>query len=331
MGLCSSQALQRAMLMRQDLLVDQTTELLHTAGFLTSNRCDVRSRCFDITARKGSVLLFLKMLSNIDGLSEGTALELKKLAEYFFGSPLLIGEKARDHELQGGAVYVRYGIPAVNVDTLSDFFLHELPPLIYAAPGGLYVKLDERALYAARTHMNLSLGAIASELGVSRRSIRKYEEGMDAKVEIAVRLEALFDAPLAVPINLLTPRACTTKTTRADSLPPIEREAVSLLVSLGFRVLPLFQAPFEVLSQTEEETLLTGISKNTSLMAKRAELMSSISRVVFARSLYITDEEPKFFRISNTVIVCLEELEQLDSSTELVDLVRERSEDWLRL
>ncbi|HYB59412.1 MAG TPA: transcriptional regulator [Candidatus Acidoferrales bacterium] len=312
--------------MRQNLL-DQTTDVLHAAGFLTSKRCDVRSRCFDITARRGSILLFLKMLSNIDGLSEDTALELKKLAEYFFGSPLLIGEKARDHELQAGAVYVRYGIPAVNVDTLSDFFIDELPPLIYAAPGGLYVKLDEKALYAARTHMNLSLGAIASELGVSRRSIRKYEEGMDAKVEIAVRLEGLLDAPLAVPINILAPRVCVTKIVRANSLPPVEKEAVSLLLGLGFRVLPLFQAPFEVLSQTEEETLLTGISKNTSLMAKRAELMSSISQVVFARSLYITAEEPKFFRISNTVVVCLEELEQLDSSTELVHLVRERSEN----
>jgi putative transcriptional regulator len=313
--------------MRQDLLVDQTTEVLHTAGFVTSKRCDVRSRCFDITARRGTILLFLKMLSNIDGLSEDTALELKKLAEYFYASPLLIGEKARNHELQAGAVYVRYGIPAVNVDTLSDFFIDEFPPLIYAAPGGLYVKLDEQALYAARSRMNLSLGAIASQLGVSRRSIRKYEEGMDAKVEIAIRLEAVLDVPLAVPISLLTRHAFHAETTKADTLPPIEKQAISLLVDLGFTVLPMFQAPFDMLSQTKEETLLTGISKNASLMAKRAELMSSISRVVSAHSLYITDEEPKCLRIFDTVVVRLQELEDLDSSTELVHLVRERSEE----
>jgi predicted transcriptional regulator len=82
-----------------------------------------------------------------------------------------------------------------------------------------------------------------------------------------------------------------------------------------------------MLSQTKEETLLTGISKNASLMAKRAELMSSISRVVSAHSLYITDEEPKSLRIFDTVIVCLQELKDLDSSTELVHLVRERSEE----
>jgi putative transcriptional regulator len=267
------------------------------------------------------------MLSNIDGLSEDTALELKKLAEYFYASPLLVGEKARNHELQAGAVYVRYGIPAVNVDTLSDFFIDELPPLIYAAPGGLYVKLDEQALYAARSRMELSLGAIASQLGVSRRSIRKYEEGMDAKVEIAVRLEAVLDAPLAVPISLLTRHTFHPEAAKADTLPPIEKQAISLLVDLGFTVLPMFQAPFDMLSQTEEETLLTGISKNANLMAKRAELMSSISRVVSAHSIYLTDEEPKCLRIFDTVIVRLQELEDLESSTELVHLVRERSEE----
>ncbi|MGZ4863296.1 MAG: transcriptional regulator [Halobacteriota archaeon] len=311
--------------MRQDLLVDQTTEVLHSAGFVTSKRCDVRSRCFDITARRGTILLFLKMLSNIDGLNEDTALELKKLAEYFYASPLLIGEKARNHELQAGAVYVRYGIPAVNVDTLSDFFVDELPPLIYAAPGGLYVKLDGEALYAARTRMNLSLGAIASELGVSRRSIRKYEEGMDAKVEIAVRLEAVLDTPFAVPISLLTRHVFDAEKAKPEMLPPIERKVISLLVDLGFAVLPMFQAPFDMLSQTKEDTLLTGISKNSSLMAKRAELMSSISRVVSAHSVYITDEEPKCPRIYDTVIVCMQELQDLDNSTELVHLVRERS------
>jgi putative transcriptional regulator len=267
------------------------------------------------------------MLSNIDGLNEDTALELRKLTEFFYASPLLVGEKARNHELQAGAVYARYGIPAVNVDTLSDFFVDELPPLIYAAPGGLYVKLDEQALYASRTRMDLSLGAIASQLGVSRRSIRKYEEGMDAKVEIAVRLEAVLDAPLAVPISLLTRHAFYSETAKAATLPPIERKAIALLVDLGFTVLPMFQAPFDMLSHTKEETLLAGISKNASLMAKRAELMSSISRVVSAYSIYITDEEPKCLRIFDTVVVRLQELRDLESSTELVHLVRERSEE----
>ncbi len=312
--------------MHQGLLVDQAKQVLHTAGFVTSKRCDVRSRCFDIAARKGRVLLFMKMLSNIDGLSEETALELKRLADFFYGSPLLIGEKARNRALEEGAVYLRYGIPAVNVATLFDFFVNELPPLVYAAPGGLYVKLDEGALNEARVYKNLSLGAIASELGVSRRSIRKYEEGMDAKVEIALKLEAILDTPLAVPISLLTHHIMHEELATSDSLPPLEQQAMSTLVELGFKVFPVSQVPFDMLSQIQEDTLLTGISKSASTIIKRAELMSSISRVISTRSLYITSDEPKCFKIFDTVVVLLRELEDLDNSNELLDLVKERAE-----
>jgi len=312
--------------MHQGLLVDQAKQVLHKAGFVTSKRCDVRSRCFDIAARKGTILLFIKMLSNIDGLNEETAVELKRLAEYFCGSPLLIGEKARNRALEEGAVYVRYGIPAVNIDTLFDFFVNELPPLVYAAPGGLYVKLDEEALNEARVRKDLSLGAIASELGVSRRSIRKYEEGMDAKVEIALRLEAILDTPLAVPISLLTHQGLRGESAPNDSLPPLEQQAMTTLIDLGFKVFPMSQVPFDMLSQIRQDTLLTAISKSASTIIKRAELMSSISRVVSTHSLYITSEQPKCFKIFDTVVILLQELEDLDSPKELLDLVKERAE-----
>ncbi len=310
--------------MHQGLLVDQAKQVLHKAGFVTSKRCNVRSRCFDIAARRGTALLFVKMLSNIDGLNEETALELKRLAEHFYGSPLLIGEKARNRALEEGAVYVRYGIPAVNIETLFDFFVNQLPPLVYAAPGGLYVKLDEEALNEARVRRNLSLGAIASELGVSRRSIRKYEEGMDAKVEIALKLEAILDTPLAIPISLFTYNVTHDETMSSDSLSPLEQQTMSTLVDLGFQVFPVSQVPFDMLSQTREDTLLTGISKSASSIVKRAELMSSISRVISTHSLYITSDEPKCCRICDTVVILLQELEDLDNSNELLDLVRER-------
>ncbi|MGZ4901338.1 MAG: transcriptional regulator [Halobacteriota archaeon] len=312
--------------MHQGLLVDQAKQVLHKAGFMTSKRCDVRSRCFDIAARRGAILLFIKMLSNIDGLNEETAFELKRLAEYFCGSPLLIGEKARNRALEEGAVYARYGIPAVNIDTLFDFFVNELPPLVYAAPGGLYVRLDEEALNEARVRKDLSLGAIASELGVSRRSIRKYEEGMDAKVEIALRLEAILDTPLAVPISLLTHQGLHGESAPNDSLPPLEQQAMTTLTDLGFKVFPMSQVPFDMLSQIRQDTLLTAISKSASTIIKRAELMSSISRVVSTHSLYITSEQPKRFKIFDTVVILLQELEDLDSPKELLDLVKERAE-----
>ncbi len=40
------------------------------AGFSTSDRCYLRPRSFDLAARRDDQFLFLKILSNIDGLNE---------------------------------------------------------------------------------------------------------------------------------------------------------------------------------------------------------------------------------------------------------------------
>ena len=46
------------------------------------------------------------------------------------------GERAREAELERGAVYVRYGIYAISPATLYDYFVEKIPPLVYASPAG---------------------------------------------------------------------------------------------------------------------------------------------------------------------------------------------------
>jgi len=41
---------------------------------------------------------------------------------------------------------------------------------------------------------NMSLGDLGTVLGVSRRTISKYESGMGTTLEIAIRLEEVFNA-----------------------------------------------------------------------------------------------------------------------------------------
>jgi putative transcriptional regulator len=99
---------------------------------------------------------------------------------------------------------MRYDIPAVNVQTLYDYFVENVPPLVSAAPGGLYVSIDGDVLKEARTKQAMSLGTLASELGVSRRTISKYEEGgMDASIDVVQHLEELLDVALAKSIDIL--------------------------------------------------------------------------------------------------------------------------------
>ncbi len=305
-------------------LTSQIISTLHKAGFVTSEVCDVRPRCFDVAARRASTLIFLKILTNIDGLSEDIATELKKLADYFSSSPLIIGEKARDHYLDRGAVYWRYGVPSINIETLFDFFVEGTPPLIYAAPGGLYVNIDAEVLFEARTHKNMSLGSLASQLGVTRRSVSKYEEGMDAKVEVALKLEDILNVALAIPINILTRRMIDEGKRTVDSLPLIEKKALVILIDLGFDVYPMFRTPFNALSQEGSNTLLTGISKYSGIMIKRAKLMSSMSHVIQTNSIFIVEGESKSKKVDDTIVIQFDELEEFDSAKELLGLIKER-------
>ena len=305
-------------------LTSQTISVLNKAGFETSQIYDVRPRCFDIAARRASTLIFLKILTNIDGLNEDIANEIKNLADYFSSSPLIVGEKARDHYLERGAVYWRYGVPSINVETLYDFFIEGVPPLIYAAPGGLYVNIDGDMLSEARSKKNMSLGTLASQLGVTRRSVSKYEEGMDAKVEVALKLEDILDAPLAIPIDILTKHILQERMCDIDSLPLIERKALIILIDLGFNVFPMFRTPFNALSQDGSNTLLTGISKYTSVMIKRAKFMSSMSQVIHTNSMFIVEGESKSKKIDDTVLIQFSELKEFDNAGELIHLIKAR-------
>ena len=125
--------------MTKEILIHQIIDVLQQADFTVSKRCNIRPRSFDLAARKSDTLLFCKVLYNIDGLNEETAREMKSLARYLGGSALLVGAKTRDQMLEDSVVYMRYDIPAVSIQTLFDYFVEDVPPLVAAAPGGLYV------------------------------------------------------------------------------------------------------------------------------------------------------------------------------------------------
>ena len=75
-----------------------------------SSQCDVRPSCFDLVARKDEQLILVKILSNIDALTEEDALALQMVAHFFNATPLIIGNKTRRGELDSGVVYKRYGV-----------------------------------------------------------------------------------------------------------------------------------------------------------------------------------------------------------------------------
>ncbi len=315
--------------MTKDILIHQIVDVLKQANFIVSKRCNIRPRSFDLAARKDNILLFCKVLYNIDGLNEETAHEMKALARYLGGSAILVGAKTRDQMLEDSVVYMRYDIPAVNVQTLYDYFVEKVPPLVAAAPGGLYVSIDGDVLKEARTKQAMSLGTLATELGVSRRTISKYEEGgMDASIDVVLHLEELLDVALAKSIDILQ---AFEKKLKEPPMPieekkyPQEDNVLDMLHSLGYQVVSTSQAPFKAISKDNHDTMLTGVSTYSSAMIKRADLMSSISCVTQTRSVFIIKGPTKSETVENTVLIEEKELDRMAGPEEFVSFIDEKT------
>jgi putative transcriptional regulator len=306
-------------MMDKELLAESVSELLKQAGFAISARCHLRPRSFDLAARKEDLFILIKILSNIDGLNERTAVEVRRLAKHLLGRTILVGEKTRDQYLERGAVYFRYGIPTVSVPTLADCLLEGMLPLVYAAHGGLYVRIDGSLLRQIRLDRGISLGSLASMLGVSRRTISKYEmESMDTSIGVAVKLEEIFEEELILPVDLF-------KSGNLEDKPEqITDNILQLLSQMGFEVFPTAQAPFNAVTRDEDLVVLTGISKFSQNMLKKAQLMSSLSAVARTHSAVIVEGESKVECIGDTAIIEKRELNTINRTSEFEDLVLEK-------
>lgn len=317
--------------MSRSALVGNVTAMLQDAGFTVSDRCAIRPKSFDVAARRGRELFLLKILGNIDAFDGPTGLEMRRLGNFLEAIPLVIGLRTRDKDLDPGVVYVRHGVPVMSPDTAYNLFIEDVPPLIYAAPGGLYVNIDGDLLAEKREARGWSLGRLANELGVSRRTVSKYEDGMDASVDIAMRIEDLFGGELTDPIDILGDIDSiqgVEAPPENEATDPDDESMVSVLTRVGFIVHPTLRAPFKTVSEDAEhddEVLITGHSDYTKTAEKRARIMGSIGRVTRTRSVYFVDDA-KRQTIQGTAFIERASVEELDDPEDFRDLIRERTD-----
>jgi putative transcriptional regulator len=303
--------------MTQERLLANVTSVLITAGLQVSERCSLRPRSFDLIAGDGKSLLVIKVISHIDGVSEEIARDLDLIARYLHAVPLIVGERARETDLERGAVYLRYGIFAISIGTLYDFFVEGVPPLVYVSPGGLYVNIDQDLLKHLRERRQLSLGDMAHRLGVSRRTISKYESGMGTTMEIAAKIEELFDTAVVKPIDLMEYRSQYPEDPEPEG-PAIVQE----MERLGLEPHLMRRAPFEVLARMAEHTILTGYG-TAQRVVKRAPLIGNISRIARAHAVCIITNWSEKRRIGNTLVIGEESLQSMEEGSEFLDLLHE--------
>jgi len=310
---------------REDL-INTTRAILARAGYSVSSPLNMRSVCFDIVGRKNDSLLIVKVLSNIDAFSRENADEMKVLAEALGASPILIGERSSSGSLELGIVYSRFDISIISNETLSEHLLEDVPPFIFAAPGGLYVKLDSDLLKHLRETRGISLGTLAETAGVSRRTIQMYETGMGAMIDAAIRLEEFLNVPIIEPMNPFKYKIEEKgKEYEVSGDRRTDVQIFNLLLDIGCTITPTVRSPFEALTKSDKMVILTGLGSEDERLIHKASIVSDISRISGRHSVIIVERKGGLENIQNTAIVTKDEIKKMGDRSELEDIVVERS------
>lgn len=296
---------------------------LKEAGFETSQTCCSRPSCFDFAAKKHDLTVLLKFASEVDTFSVNDSRELNVIASRIPAAALLISQQSHGKPLADDTVYSRNNIYVVNEKTLEGIAQQTANPLIYASPGGYTVQVDGALVEKRRKELGLSIGQLATMIGVSRRTLYGYEHGMaKASVTSAYKLAETLGVPVAKPINVLEKtrkqRQCLLIKSKHDLTDKIPLRQVFKKFN-SCDITPVHKAPFDfIMNVPNENYVIIGAVEgaNEVDLSSRVEEILSICRVVYAYPVLITMNH----KSSNLDLscFCLDELSVLRSPEELI-------------
>jgi putative transcriptional regulator len=319
---------------QRDHVLVEINDLLSNHGFETSNIYD-RS-CFDMVARKELELLLLKILINVDGFTGNQAEEIKKVADIFLASPLVVGIKSKNEYLEEDVVYERHGIPVIAKETLKNMVVDGVYPEIFADRGGYYVQMDGEVIKQVREAQNISRQDLANKAHVSRETIYKYERGMvRAFPETAMMLESILNMKITLSVNLLNVPEYEKGKTDNSNNPPLANENQPNLAKLGFGVISTNRTPFDALAKQEfrkklkkknDVTVITNMEKNRNQQAlkKMALNVKDLSGITEAEAVFLLEGKKSLKCIEGIPVVHNWEIKEMKNSKEFLSVVRER-------
>jgi len=283
---------------------------LSKAGF-ESFYCQGTRACFDVVARRERELYILKVLENIDGLTQSQASELQKIAYMFGARALVVGEHTKTEKLAEGVLYERLGIPCLSPRAFSRMIeCGELPGA--RKLNVLTINVDGKALARARGKAGLSLEELSKKTGVSKDTIYRYEHERVKGTENNIKkIEEVLRASIRKELDPFSEQLGVVD----------EKTALSFV---GFESVRTHSAPFQVIGK-KKESLLAGENSDRRTMKKRAVIYKSIDEVMHSSSCFLV-EQSATDSISGVPVVRRSELDEIKRPKKLLKLLEERSE-----
>ena len=310
-------------------LIQEAITHLEEAGFDLSSQCDVRPSCFDLVARKGEQLILVKVLANIDTLTEEDAKSLHLVAHFFNATPLVIGRCTRRGTLDEGVVYKRFGVSTIAPPTFEGLISERKMPREFIQRGGRFVAIDGAKLKEVRMSLDMSKKELAKCTEVSARAILAYEKDeMDVSKDVAERLEEVLETDLVIPIDIMrNPLKEPEQIQRSSKATYLEERVNQFFERLGMKVLWTDRAPFHVAAKEEGPPIMTGVgSIKSTKIQKRMGILKSVSDVTRLDSLIIAEEGKVERDITELPVIRQHELDDIEESKELRKIIHERSQ-----
>jgi len=288
-------------------LSEWTLEILRRADFEAAGIRSTRSMNFDLVARRDDLLTLIKLMEDRRKFSTRDSSDMRYLSRVLSASPLLLVPSPQG-DLQDGVLSLSHGIPTMTLATLKEHLIEDVPPMVYTSSGGHYVALDGERMRRARERSGISLGALAKDVGVSRRAI---EEAL--KVTLILPLDPFSRSEELDEIR--------DSMSRGEGL---SSEVLEHLDRIGMEVIPTPKCPFDALTRAEGEMFMTSIGDPGASINRLGTTLSNISRVTGNESFIVTTGPVKARNIAGTPLISAREVKDSRDINELVDLIRHR-------
>ncbi len=257
--------------MSKDLLLEELLIFLLRKNFVVKK---LKSP-FDIIAVKNRNILLLKLASYANSVSASQINQLLSVAFLLKAKAFLISNmKDENTKLQDNTLYKRFGMPLVTVGTLKNI-IEGVPLFLISSNAGIVAILDGPQLKKEIVKKNLSISALARQLGVSKSMILKYERN-SSKVTLqrAFKLYDLFGPGVFKRVELSFQRP-----QKQEKLSEVARK----YISLGFEAFDIHRFPFKTISKLDDEVILTAWEKDKNNLKILSKLLDVNSLLVFSR------------------------------------------------
>lgn len=312
--------------MKQDILEEVSIFLLKRGYTLKS----FTRTCFDILARLDERILLIKIIEDANSLSHSAIEEMKLISSYLQASPVIISDKA-NFGLENNVVYTRHGVYTLNFASFKSAIDNKYP-FLQSNQAGITANINHSRFKQARETQGYSLNSLARKIGVSRKTVEKYEtKNSQLTLTNAVKAfnalgNAIFEKVDIFSAELPEKRnaALHVQTDPHYGKNSNASEISDKYSSLGFKAAETHKAPFDVVAKLDNEIILTelGAKKGNNITAQ----LQSISRIVGADNLIIYNKKkPALFKEEmrqDIPMIKKDEFLEFEKAKELIKFLR---------